>query len=424
MSDLSAFRQNPLAGVSTLLPRGPNDLAPLVAPHTGSRRSKIWEIVPWLHCSIIGTCLSAAELRQLFAKIGDADAKVASDNVLHNRGVRAAGSHDFLGKLLSKALDNRHEATIRRFAKASNAARLRGLWLEAFEQGNISGGYWAVLTHPAGDRPLIEDAFGQVHMLSHMIGSSNRIDITRLRTLERQLGERDEKISRQEARLAESSRDRTELLRKVENLEAELRRLQFGEQTAAKMISDAVAGSAPLQQLNAERAHSARLAARAADLEDQAEEAHKFAAALNKQNEQLQREVRALEIELSTDRRDASAAEVGKDLDGLTMLYVGGRPSLVEQLKGVVTSRGGMLLLHDGGIEESIATLPGLISRADAAFFPVDCISLSAVVQIKKSCREGQKRFVPLRTASVASFIAAIRNDDLFQSLAIARQKH
>ena len=37
---------------------------------------------------------------------------------------------------------------------------------EAFEQGNIPGGYWAVLTHPATDRPLVEDAFGQVHMLS------------------------------------------------------------------------------------------------------------------------------------------------------------------------------------------------------------------------------------------------------------------
>jgi len=381
-------------------------------------------MAPWLHCSIVGTCLSAAELRHFFAKVGDTDAKVAPDNVLHTRGVRAAGRHDFLGKLLNKTLDKRHEATIRRFAKASSAAQLRGFWLEAFEQGNIPGGYWAVLTHPAADRSLIEDAFGQVHMLSHMIGSSNRIDITRLRTLERQLGERDEKISRQEARLAESSHDRADLLRKVEGLEAEVRRLQIAERTAAKMISAAVASSTLLEQLNAERAHSARLAARASDLEGQAETAHKFAAALNKQNEQLKREVGALEVELRMDKSDASAAEVGKDLNGLTLLYVGGRPNLVEQLKAVVTSRGGVLLWHDGGIEENIATLPGLISRADAAVFPIDCISHSAVVQVKKACRDGQKQFVPLRTASVASFIAAIGNHDLLESCAIARQKH
>ena len=130
---------------------------------------------------------------------------MASDKILRGRGIRSAGKHDLVGKLLNKMLENRREASIRRFAKASSAAQVRELWLEAFEQGNIPGGYWAVLTHPATDRPLVEDAFGQVHMLSHMVGSSNRTDITRLRTLERELGERDEKISRQEARHAASN---------------------------------------------------------------------------------------------------------------------------------------------------------------------------------------------------------------------------
>ena len=409
MSVSLVTRQNPRAGSSTLL-RGLNALSPLVAPNAKGRRSKIWDIVPWLHCSIIGTCLSAAELRNLFVKVGEADARVASDNALHASGVRAAGSRNFLGKLLNKALDDRHEATIRRFAKASSPAQLREFWLEAFEQGNIPGGYWAVLTHPAADRPLIEEAFGQVHMLSHMVGSSNRMDITRLRTLERQLGERDQKIARQEGRLAQSSRDRAELLRKVEGLEAEVRRLQIAERTTEKTISNAVAKSALPRQLSAERARSERLAARLADLESQAKEAYKFSVALNRQNEQLQVEVTALEVELRLDKADESSAEVGKYLDGLTVLYVGGRPSLVEHLRSVVASRGGMLLWHDGGVEENISALPGLISRADAVFFPTDCVSHSAVEQIKKSCRTGEKRVVPLRTASVACFLAAIRN--------------
>jgi hypothetical protein len=256
-----------------------------------------------------------------------------------------------------------------------------------------------------------------------MVGSSNRIDITRLRTLERQLGERDEKILRQEARLAESSRDRAELLRKVENLEAEVRRRQIAERTAARMVSNADTSSTLLRQLNTEKNHSDRLAARVAHLESEAKKAHTFAAALNEQNEQLQREVRTLKVEFGIDKTDERAAEVGKDLDGLTVLYVGGRPSLVEHLRAVVTRRGGILLSHDGGIEENVATLPGLISQADAVFFPIDCISHSAVGQIKKSCRDGQKRVVPLRTASVASFITAIRDHGLFQSRAAARQE-
>ena len=420
MSDLSVVHHH-RAGASALLPRRQNDQSPLVATDAKGRRSKIWDIAPSLHCSIIGTCLSAAELRQFFARLGDADARTASDNVLHGRGVRSAGKHDLVGKLLNKMLDNRHEATIRRFAKASSAAEARELWLEAFEQGNIPGGYWAVLTHPATDRPLVEEAFGQVHMLSHMVGSSNRIDIARLRTLERELGERDEKISRQQARLSESARERAELLRRVEGLEMEVRRREATERTAAELISGAVTAATLLQRLDTQMAHSSTLAARVAELESEVEKARKFATALNKQNDQLQREVMALESELRVDDADGPAAKVERDLLGVTVLYVGGRPGLIDQLKAAVARRGGALLSHDGGIEENLAALPGLISRADATFFPMDCISHSAVGHIKKYCRDGHKPFTPLRTASVASFIAAIGHRDIRHSPQLAR---
>jgi len=420
VSDLSVVHHH-RAGASALLPRRQNDQSPLVATDAKGRRSKIWDIAPSLHCSIIGTCLSAAELRQFFARLGDADARTASDNVLHGRGVRSAGKHDLVGKLLNKMLDNRHEATIRRFAKASSAAEARELWLEAFEQGNIPGGYWAVLTHPATDRPLVEEAFGQVHMLSHMVGSSNRIDIARLRTLERELGERDEKISRQQARLSESARERAELLRRVEGLEMEVRRREATERTAAELISGAVTAATLLQRLDTQMAHSSTLAARVAELESEVEKARKFATALNKQNDQLQREVMALESELRVDDADGPAAKVERDLLGVTVLYVGGRPGLIDQLKAAVARRGGALLSHDGGIEENLAALPGLISRADATFFPMDCISHSAVGHIKKYCRDGHKPFTPLRTASVASFIAAIGHRDIRHSPQLAR---
>jgi Uncharacterized protein conserved in bacteria (DUF2325) len=410
MSSLFLVHQTPLAGNSTFTPRGPNVLSPLVASDTRGRRPKIWDIAPSLHCSIIGTCLSAAELRQFFVRLGDANARTASDNVLHHSGVRAAGRHDVIGKLLNKALDNRHETTIRRFARASDTAQVRELWLEAFEQGNIPGGYWAVLTHPATDRALVEEAFGQVHMLSHMVGSSNRIDIVRLRTLERELAERDEKITRQEARLSDNSRERPKLVRKIEILEAEARRRDVADRATAEMVSNAATTSMLLQRLDAEKAHSSALASRIADLEEQIGKVRRSVAILNRQNDQLQREVKALEAELSIGEEGDPTARVESDLKGVTVLYVGGRPGLIDQLKKIVTKRGGTLLSHDGGIEENLAALPGLVSQAAVAFFPIDCVSHSAVGQIKKSCRDGHKSFIPLRTASVASFMAAIGN--------------
>jgi Uncharacterized protein conserved in bacteria (DUF2325) len=176
-----------------------------------------------------------------------------------------------------------------------------------------------------------------------------------------------------------------------------------------------------LQRLDAEKARSTALASRIADLQDQLSRVHKCAVTLNKQNDQLHSEVKALEAELNVEEVGESSARVGGDLDGVTVLYVGGRPGLIEQLKAVVTKRGGTLISHDGGVEENLAALPGLVSRADAAFFPIDCVSHSAVGQVKKSCRDRHKPFVPLRTASVASFIAAIGNCVALQGRELSR---
>ncbi len=50
--------------------------------------------------------------------------------------------------------------------------------------------------------------------------------------------------------------------------------------------------------------------------------------------------------------------------------------------------------------------------RADAAYFPVDCVSHLAAGQVKRLCRDAGKPFYPLRTASVASFISALSSLD------------
>jgi hypothetical protein len=401
---------------STLLHRERSNPPLVMVDPRGTRRSRIWDISPSLHCSIIGTCLSAAELRQFFVKLGDVDAKTATDHALHSFGVRAAGQHDLVGKLLHKMLDHRHETAIKRFAKASTTAQVRQLWLQAFEQGGIPGGYWAVLTHPATDRPLIEEVFGQIHMLSHMVGSANRVDITRLRHLERELGERDEKIARQQARLAASAAERSELQGRVEGLEAELRRRATAEPATAEATANGAEAAALLLRLDSEKAHAARLASRVTEMEEQLQGARKFAATLHKENNQLERELAAMEAALRiADTSHGAAGAAGQDLQGLTLLYVGGRPGLLDQLKALCAKRGGLLLSHDGGIEENPAALPGLVSRADVALFPVDCVSHAAAGQIKKLCREIGRPFVPLRTASVASFIAATAMGDFSQ---------
>ena len=59
--------------------------------------------------------------------------------------------------------------------------------------------------------------------------------------------------------------------------------------------------------------------------------------------------------------------EAALDLSTRTILYVGGRPHQIPQLKALVERTGARFLHHDGGLEHSAALLPGLISRADPA---------------------------------------------------------
>jgi hypothetical protein len=78
-----------------------------------------------LHCSIIGTCLSTAELRQIFVKLGRKEATTASEHDLHASGVLLAHQRQQGAKLLHKALDRRHRIWINQFGKAKTAEDVR-----------------------------------------------------------------------------------------------------------------------------------------------------------------------------------------------------------------------------------------------------------------------------------------------------------
>jgi hypothetical protein len=97
----------------------------------------------------------------------------------------------------------------------------------------------------------------------------------------------------------------------------------------------------------------------------------------------------------------------------LTLLYVGGRPAGIGYLREAAERRGAVFMHHDGGIEERGNLLPGLVSRADAVVFPVDCISHAAMSLVKRLCQQAGKPFLPLRGAGLAPFCAALNSPEL-----------
>jgi hypothetical protein len=183
-SILSTVLANPIqqAGeVSRLLPGRP----PLETVEEPSRqRTRIWDLHHSLYCSIIGTCLTTAELRAILLRLDVHGAQAADDHGIHQLGVKLVSGPRTGSKHLQKALDRRHKVALNQCAKAKDAAAVAAFWDDAVKRGDIPSAYWAVLTHPATTHELVKRVFGEVHMLSHLVGAANRADIRRLRQLE------------------------------------------------------------------------------------------------------------------------------------------------------------------------------------------------------------------------------------------------
>ena len=133
-----------------------------------------------------------------------------------------------------------------------------------------------------------------------------------------------------------------------------------------------------------------------------------------KQDKELRQELDEVEASLADIAEVNNAKRQPPRLLNLTLLYVGGRQAQIGHLRAVAERSGAIFLHYDGGIEERSGLLQGLISRADAVIFPVDCISYAAMSLIKRTCRQSDKPFLPLRGAGLAPFCAALNKPTAF----------
>ncbi len=382
------------------------DEIPMVAGP--ARRTRIWEFNTNLHCSIIGTCLSTGELRQVLRKLG-AVSPDSTDHELHGAAVNLAARHDKAAKLLNKALDEHHRLPINQFAKVKTEDEVRALWREAVRRGEVPGAYWAALTHPAATPAIIRDAFGEVHMLSHLVGAANRADIRRLCQLEADNGALRAQLERQQAALRDAVVTRDDTIQQL--------RQALAQRIAAEpCIPDDNSGVlhqlvADLERrLAGETRRNAALEARLAAARTATAEQQCARALAERETCVLRDELELLEASLTV---CAGGDTSLPRLNGLIVLYVGGRQNQVTHLRAAAERSGAALLHHDGGVEHHLNLLAGLASQADVVVFPVDCISHHAAQVAKQLCRQTGKRFLPLRSASATSLLAALRRPEV-----------
>ena len=392
--------------------------SPMPGEAPARQRRKLWELAAHLYCSIVGTCLSTTELRKVVAKFKGHELKGFSDLAIHEEAVKAAAHHDVAGRLLHKALDRRHEATIKRFQKAQDLDAVRLLWEEALRSGDIPGAYWATLTHWASTPDLIKSAFADVHMLSHLVGAANRADIRRLAALEAERAELAIKVEKQQTQLREAIVARDATIRRLNGVLAQKIAQERSttpnprpQEQADEIMALRELVAALQQRLATEEARRERTEQRHAMLRATLSEAQTALRDANAQVQQLSDELAAAEVQPSPlqDADAESQRTLPGSLKGVRLLYVGGRHGHIQRIRAFVEEAQAEFLHHDGGVEERKGLLAGIVSRADAIFFPVDCVSHDTVAVVKRLCRQTGKPYLPLRSTSLTSFIAALR---------------
>ena len=396
-----------------------------------SRRRLLWEIWDGYHCSICGTCLSFADLGRIAAKAGIRFESDETEHGVHGHFVQLAAKRGRVAKLTHKILDRKYRTAIDRFRRAKSEAQVGELWSRALADGDVPGPYWALMTHPRSTPALMVRAFGEVHMLSHLAGATNRADIRRLRALEGERQELSEHLADVRRRLSDS---RSEQRRVAEDHQAEKRELSSRLQAAqaAEMRLEKLEGR--LREF--EEGKTVRtLRARNTALESKLDEAwrqlrsesqrrstveHELSV-LRAAHEEMGLTVRALNtecdalesmLESGIDNTYGSGA-VGSgrtvDLCGRRVAYVGGRSGIVSHFRALVERLNGQFIHHDGGIEDHEGQLGRILGQADVVLCPVDCVSHRACLRAKQFCKRTAKPFVPLRTAGLSSFVTGLR---------------
>lgn len=388
---------------------------------TGQRR-KLWEVRPDLHCSILGTCLSYADLLKIGRRAGYVTKEQASEYEVHKYFVHCAEEPDRLARLMQKMLDAKYRAAIHASRSARCGESLEVFWSDALARGDIPGPYWALVTHPLVTDELLVQAFGEVHMLSHLTGAANRADAKRLTSLEATLAETRRSLA---AQAAEQRRAAVQHADEVAGLERRLKAAEADEAARAAAearLSELESGAAHRALVRANATLSANLEAsrracesvqvRYSDLEREASE-------LRQANREAAASLEALRIECSSletlvrEDIDGETAPVREeaptiDLSGRRIAYVGGRASAVGHFRAVVESLNGRFSHHDGGVDDNIGRLGGVLSQADVVLCPVDCVSHGACLKAKTFCKQTAKPFVPLRTAGLSSLVRGL----------------
>ena len=356
------------------------------------RRIHLHEMGHWC-CSIVGTCLSHDDLMSMARKWKidfDDDARPFD---IHGFFVRKAGERGDISRTLEKMLDSRYSGPLRRVSRLRGSEELAGYWNNSVSDGFVAGAYWAVVSHRHVPREFRERVFGEVHMMSHIMGGTVRRIVGAAAEIQARLLhlERHKDRWSRKARAAIERRDE-----RIAELEAALADARLAKENPHRQ-REPEAGTRRMAALLLKR-ERAVVAARTKtrELESELEAVkHRLRRARENRKDRLNQNVR-------------STFDPKKGLCGKAVLYLGGRSGNIGQMRRVAEEMEVILLHHDGGLDQSQRAIGDLVQKCDAVVCPINYINHQACLNAKRLCKRFNKPFVPIRSSGRGTFSRAL----------------
>lgn len=413
-------------------------------PRAGSRRTRLWELAPHVHCPVLGVCLPIEALRRLDERV-QGRASDVSDYELHCGVISECRRRGAMAETLQRELDRRYAAALRPWARLKSVDELRCAWRDAVEADDVAAALWSVLTHPRCTPALEQDVLAEVHMLQHQLGVGRRADLARLSALEADNHRLQAELAGLRERMARQAAEQAKRIERLQQEAIRLRADMIGRDTlVAALREDQLALEASVPDLRARREL-------AREVEALAERNLQLQRELQ-QNRLVVRERRVVPLHLASETPDprppssASAAPppgspaahavppmglvqvlgaaappasaddaCGVGLDRRSVLCVGGRSGSVPVYRRLIEQHGGSFVHHDGGEEDGPSRLDAALAAADLVICQTGCISHDAYWRVKDHCRRTGKRCVFVASPSGTGLqraLVALGDDD------------
>ena len=381
-------------------------LHPEIAAPTGSRRRRLWNLPHQCHCPVVGVCLPLDTLRRLVNKTVDGLA-TADDYLVHVCAVSECAHRNQLSEHLHDELERLYLREVKAYRLAKTTQAVADLWATDVRQGDVSGAFWAALTHPRCDDLLQEALCRDMHMLQHQAGATVRRDLARINALV----DENAMLTRELGKVQErSTRLLSERHIEIERLNAQIVQLRADNLTKGSRLAFlsedllAVKASIPGFETTARLQKKIdQMAARQSERDDHNAALVQQLAAATRALDALRGDPMAAVKPDALRNQAAGLSPVTVYLQQKTVLCVGGRSGNIANYRDLVEKVGGRFSHHDGGLEDSQSLLDASLVAADLVICQTGCISHNAYWKVKDFCKRTGKRCVFLENPSASS---------------------